>query len=352
MTARELATLRTSLRDVRRRIASGTASASDHALVPVLTAAINRGREEVQRARGTKAPGSSVTPAPVPTVGASASRGSYQPREVPSRIREIIAAQQVQLRALDRPYALRLRKLAEEAQRELTDTLRGLAPGRFSAQQTRVVLAQVRGVTDAVGARYGIRMSAEMRALSVEAGSIGRESLLAQIDEWGERYTGSVRAIARVDLAAEQLRPALLEYHSAERYTAGAIHDMRDLMSRGSLSGESLIQTADQMAGELGLTPYQAERIVRTEASRALHIVQADDMTALFGEDAGEGWLKQLVATFDDRTGADSKFVHGQAVALDGLFRDNEGREYELPPNRPNDREAVVHVPKAAPLAD
>ncbi len=275
-----------------------------------------------------------------------------KPRKVPSRIREILAEQKSSLAGLSRGHQRRLVRIARELQRDLETQLRQLAPGRFSAQQTRVVLAQVRGVVDVLGARTGVQVSREMTALATGAASVGRDSLIAQVDHWADEFRGSVRAIARPELAAELLSPGLLELHSIQRYGAGAITQMRDVMARSTLAGETLSQTSAALADEMALPPWQAERIVRTEQSRAMHVRQRDDMIDMFGEDeVNEEWLKQLLATFDDRTGEDSKFVHQQAVAPDKPFKDNLGNSYMLPPNRPNDREVMLYIPRVAAIA-
>ena len=59
---------------------------------------------------------------------------------------------------------------------------------------------------------------------------------------------------------------------------------------------------------------------------------------------AEEIFATQLVAVFDDRTGEDSKFVHSKVRRLMEPFHDRV-RDYQHPPNRPNDREVVVLVP-------
>jgi len=86
---------------------------------------------------------------------------------------------------------------------------------------------------------------------------------------------------------------------------------------------------------------------VRTEQSFASHRRQIFDLIDNFGDAAEDEFAKQLVATRDDRTGDDSLFVDGQVRRLMEEFEDNEGRRYQHPPNRPNDREVVVVVPAA-----
>ena len=53
--------------------------------------------------------------------------------------------------------------------------------------------------------------------------------------------------------------------------------------------------------------------------------------------------LKKLVAVWYKATGLDSKMLHGQTRRVTELFTDVvRGRQFDAPPNRPNDRELVV----------
>ena len=184
-----------------------------------------------------------------------------------------------------------------------------------------------------------------------QAAGIGRESLIRQINHWHDAFPGAVRRIAAVDVAGDLLADGLLEYYQASRlrYGTSAIAGIRSAMASASLSGETVSQTFEKIAKVFRMPQWRAERIVRTEQSFATHRRQVEDMRDVYGEDVVE-WRKQLIAVVpsDGRTGLDSLFVHGQTRKIDEPFRDNQGRVYMHPPNRPNDRETLVMVPAPA----
>lgn len=270
----------------------------------------------------------------------------------PAGVRAVLRAQRA---ALDKVVPDRRRALmgiAEDVQRQLEQRLQRLSgsPERYQTQEVRVLLAQVREVVDTLGSEFGVRVGEELEALGREAAGIGRESLLAEIDAWADKFQGSVRRIAPVELAGDLLGPGLLEYYDVSRSTYGmdAIRQMRQSLAASSLSGETVWVATQKLSQKLDMPEWRAERIVRTEQSFALHARQMADLQAAYGPGA-PGWKKQLVAVHDDRTGDDSIFVDGQTRALGEPFEDNEGRSYQHPPNRPNDREVVVFVPEVAP---
>lgn len=110
-----------------------------------------------------------------------------------------------------------------------------------------------------------------------------------------------------------------------------------------------------------GAPAHWAERIARTEIAGAYNRATGE-AHAKADEELGD-LLRVLSATFDKRTGPDSKNVHGQVRRTGEPFEyvDYKGaRSYFAdPPNRPNDREVVVGhrlswpIPKSLqPLSD
>lgn len=278
---------------------------------------------------------------------------AIQPVYVPDEVQELLQRQRKALERVAPQHRGRLLKLARESADKLVARLRTMAGDRFSAQETRVVLAQVRAVTQVLGAEHGQRIGAEIERIGRTAAGIGRGSLQQQIQAWQREFpVGTLGRTAPVEFAGALLDPGLLEYYrtSRERYGIEAVRKMRDVMAQGVLQGETLIQTADRMAAELRMKQWQAERIVRTEQSLAVHRQQLEDMKATFAGEEDE-WRKMLEATFDRRTGKDSRFVHHQVRRFDEPFKDNEGRKYQHPPNRPNDREVMVVVPHEATVS-
>lgn len=263
---------------------------------------------------------------------------------VPAEILAIIEGQREALEQIAPEQRARLLAIAREVADELEAQLKTMAPGRYTTQQTRVILAQVRAVTEVLGAELGERLGGAVEDIGAAAARIGRNGLLAQIEAWAPEF-GTVGRVAPVELAGDLLDEGLLEYYQVSRQTYGmeAIRKMRETLARSVMSGETLNQTTERLQADIEISETRAERIVRTESSFAMHRRQLEDAKA-----ADLGMVKQLLATFDNRTGDDSRSVHEQVRELDEPFEDNEGRRYQHPPNRPNDREAMVFVPRAA----
>jgi len=269
----------------------------------------------------------------------------------PAGVRDVLDAQRDVLAKVAPRHRRRLMGIASDVQVELEQRLQQLAgsPERYTTQEVRVLLAQVREVSETLAAEFGVRVGDEIEAVGRVAAGIGRESLLDEIDAWADKFAGSVRGTARTELAGDILGDGLLEYYDVSRDTYGlqAIKDMRQALARATLSGETVAMATVRLSQAVEIPAWRAERIVRTEQSYAVHVRQMADMRAMYGP-RGEGWRKQLVAVHDNRTGDDSIFVDGQTKRLDEPFEDNAGRVYMHPPNRPNDREVVVFVPEEA----
>lgn len=260
---------------------------------------------------------------------------------LPPAILALIRQQRDALEGLAPGHAARLLAIASDLRDEIERQLKRLAPGRFTTQQTRVVLARVRALVELLGAEFGQRIGDEIEALGKVAAKIGRDGLLQQLQAWSADH--GLPTTDRTRLARDLLDPGLVEYYDEVRRSYGAefVQKMRMALVRGTIANETVAQTAERLAGVLDISAGRAETIVRTEQSFAMHRRQMEDTRAL-----DMGLAKQLVTTFDDRTGSDSKFVDGQVRELDRPFKDNEGRTYQHPPNRPNDREVMVMVPE------
>ena len=234
--------------------------------------------------------------------------------------------------------------MAQELNERLTRVMRKLAKDRYFTQETRVIVAQARVVAEVLGAEYGDHIYTVIKQVGHDAATRGRDSLVHEIEAWGPEFTGSMRRLVRVHEASDALDPGLLDYYRVSRETYGmeAIDKMHRILALANLSGETVAQTTDKLSQVMALPAWRADRIVRTEQAFALSRRRLLDLRAL-GED--HLWRKQLIATFDDRTADDSKFVHGQVRRLDEPFIDNKGRHYQYPPNRPNDREVMVFIP-------
>ncbi len=260
-------------------------------------------------------------------------------------LRDTVARNRERLRAVQPAHVAKLLALSLKAQAEVTERIRSLDPTRFSSQRARVVLTEINEGIDELGRQLGGDIGDAVEALGTEAAGIAREDLRAQLEAWTEEHPGAARAIVRFDEAAETLSEGLLEHFEVSRLRYGdqAILRMRDAMSLSLLNDETMIQAAARIADSVGIEEWRAERIVRTEQSTSFHRQWIDEAREDLDDDVDD-FRKELVATFDPRTGDDSKFVHGQRQKLEDPFTDNAGRVYQHPPNRPNDRETVILV--------
>ena len=268
---------------------------------------------------------------------------------LPPEVARLIEGQTAALAALKPAGKAKLLAIAKDVQVTMERRLRSISAERFAAQETRVVLAQVRAVVDSLAAELGDRTGRAAEDIARAAAGVGRESLALQIEHWAREFEGSVRRIAPVELSGDLLGDGLLEYYrsSRERYGLDALARMRRAMATGSLSGETLLQTSERLSVALDLKPYWAERIVRTEASFAMHRRQLEDLRRHEIE-TGEAWEKMTTGPMDRRTGMDSRAIEGQRRPLDEAFDNPEFGPFMHNPDRPMDRGTTVFVPRIA----
>lgn len=256
----------------------------------------------------------------------------------------MLRIQHAQLDRLKPAHRRRLREIASRARADIDARLRQARPESFTAQNLRVLRVQVA----AVAAAFGDEMAEALRDFDRVAAEIARDGLTAVIGAWEPQFEGSVRNISRVPQGAALLEDVLLTRFEASRqfYGADAIRRMQGALAEAQLTGETVIQTTVRMARAMSMPAWRAERIVRTEHSWAYHRQQLADFREALGDESSE-WRKTLIATFDGRTGDDSKRVHKQVRRLHEKFDDGV-RKYMHPPSRPHDREVLVLVPAAA----
>lgn len=152
---------------------------------------------------------------------------------------------------------------------------------------------------------------------AVARASQGRQAdLLHALDK---RFAGAVRPLRFDSLAwleeqtASQIR--LRQYpRSFARYGGAAVREIEETLAKLALTGrpwtEARPQVWSAVRGVVGGREWMVDRILRTETAA---IYNGTALAAMIEEDEPENpMLKRLVATFDRRTGADSKAVHGQ----------------------------------------
>lgn len=264
---------------------------------------------------------------------------------LPSDITAIAQQAARQLERMVPAHAERLETVARDVAASLNRAIRLNAGSGYAAQQARVNLAGVEALVEAAAARHADGVVRVNREYGARAAAYGQRAMQAQIKAWAALYP-SVRPLVDVQLSSALLGQSLLEYYDTSRETYGQqrIGRMKAALARGALRGDTLAATWESLAAELAIPKWKAERIARTEHSFAFHAREMADFIEVNDGDLG-AWRKQLIATFDPRTGADSVSVHEQVRRIGQPFEDNEGRVYQHPPNRPHDREVLVFVP-------
>lgn len=245
-----------------------------------------------------------------------------------------------------------VQSLYEQARRDLRERLEKLArrgmDKSFTAHHARIALLQIEDAlasfsTDFRGvlkdgaretSRLGIdSLSREIRALEPEFQGAGVPLAIEQAAVF-ERLVDGGQSILRTKLE-----------DGVRRYTGPTVTKIERAMSVSLARGDTIGQAINEVAGVDGAfatNRYRAERIVRTEFANAYEFTKLEGMRETERRDL-PGLKRQILATFDDRTGEDSMLIHGEVRGLDEPFWDPiQKKTYMNPPNRPNDREYVV----------
>lgn len=239
------------------------------------------------------------------------------------------------------------------------------------AEHILIFLAAVRAITRKIAAIRRIDSTALFRIRLLVRASLAelRERLVS--DMLGRQHAAARRAWALArkyfnELDARILgarRPLAFE---SEDWIAAAVRDLdprRVLIERSysRLAAETIQVTeielvrvepgapGPEVAASLAaalLKGQQAQEpriasVARTETAFAFGAI---GFAAILAEDtpAAPCW-KRLVATFDTRTGKDSRLLHGQTRRAREMFYDAVlNKYYPHPPNRPHDREILV----------
>jgi len=302
---------------------------------------------------------------------------------MPSRIQEIMEGTLGDMERLGdlregsrSASAENIRRILQDAETDLARRLRGVAaPGnRFTTAQARAFQVQNEIVAEYLSLRLGGLNAEDARR------AIGRSlnETISLLEGLEERFTGVVqplrlRQAGRLSAVAGRAEQTMLRFQASswDRYGAEMIGQMENLMARGIAQGMSMDDMIGALTGHGGprgtvsmaarVTPqgvirlaeteipeglfvrnrYWAERIVRTETTRAYNGARLEGMREVRRTDMPD-MQKKIVAILDNRTAADSIAVNGQIRELDGFFVDGAGRTYQYPPARPNDRETVI----------
>jgi hypothetical protein len=267
-----------------------------------------------------------------------------------------------------------LRKAQSDLNKRLkkAESLRGPGADSFTAAQLQTTLRQIRLVL--------LELQGGMRSLIVDHGQRTAEhaaqSTLKFIKTADKKFTGvnqrlAIREASVMSRAVSGAKSSILHRLEGDkkrgpgiltRYGDTVVKRFEERLQqrfvtkkpwddvRKELIDDSPFLQKPDWPGQPPSPKAWAERIVRTEVMNAHGFAQFEGIRAV-NKAVGGGMLKILVATFDDRTGADSYAVHGQIRRPEEAFEDWYS-SYQHPPNRPNDRETVVPHHMDWPIPD
>lgn len=262
----------------------------------------------------------------------------------------------------------RASKVLERAQRELNERLQqAIAPGgagvdSFTANQLRATLEQVRAVLGPLTQS----LKSNMLELGLQAAATSALDTAAYVqaaeDEYGLGRLLPLDTAALVDVAVSGTDASLARRIASDpnhpgkpgvlaRYGLATMGKFEESLQQKLIQGKPWDAVKADLVSSSPFLQQQpafwAERLLRTETMFASNKGSFETFKQVEGI-VGE-MLKILVATFDDRTGADSYAVHGQIRRTSEPFESWFG-PYMHPPNRPNDREVVVPHNMSWPL--
>lgn len=261
---------------------------------------------------------------------------------------DIVIGQRARYERLWGALTKRQRKLADEMIADVERELERARRGSWSAAQAAATLAQLaestRGLTE--------RQLGLLRRALPGIANIARTDLAAYLTALDRHFLGVARPLRWDTLEWLQgysrplLRARLQIYRrSFARYGAEAVAGIESAMAKSVLLGTPWTEAREAVMAlvrkQVGGRQWMVDRIVRTEVAT---VYSSTTMAALLEEDEPDDpMLKKLVAIFDKATALDSKLLHGQTRRVQDLFTDVlRGRQFDAPPNRPNDREIVI----------
>lgn len=300
-------------------------------------------------------------------------------KRVPPEYLRVLAEHRRRLsRLADRRGVAQLRKIYEEAVRELEKRLAavpGTRRARFTPQQQRLFLGQLRqGVALIIK-----RMAGGLGDISRDVQTDALRSLIDDVGKLEGKFTGAaivlpVEEAAKFQGVVSGVRETMLRSHetSMAKYGARLIKAMEDQLSAAVLVGDDVGSAIERVKSAADLEWWQAERVTRTEMIWAYNATHQSGMreTAKELPDMMMRWTEYVTDTspsgMDQRVDVDSIAMHGQVAPPGGSFyfpntlpegaqlnaeqrkrwpgvqRRFAGKSWAHPPNRPNDRSSIA----------
>jgi hypothetical protein len=252
-----------------------------------------------------------------------------------------------------------IRKMApmyEEVRAEMEAKLRALVKRgmgeSFSAYHARLVMLQLKAGIQ----QFGNKLVGHLDSTGAQASALGAHHTVYSVKALEKQFVGHA-PVLQVEQAAvlrgvyKDVHPALLNrYKKSEAYyTKPVVEQVKMQMAKSIISGEGVDEAIDRVVGTDGVFAAQrwrAERIVRTELSHSYGVTQYATMRKV--QEEIPKLQRKLIETFDDRTGDDSKRLHGQVRDMGDpfVYTPPPGKKgyppFMMPPGRPNDRAVVI----------
>lgn len=272
----------------------------------------------------------------------------------PRELERLLKEQAASLRAVQKAGRLEILRVAHRALETLKQQLSAMVvSGGFSWVVRQAALAQVRYV---IGQLLDQQQSIVGAGARVAAARSAR-FVAQQMNLLDAIFSGGPRLLAFDTLAwaganSDSISRSRLRMfvNSFRRYGEAVVREIELEVVKNialgipwPLARERVHELTKSVVGD---KTWMVDRILVTETSHAWNGTQ---QAALEAEDRPDDpMMKQLVATFDRRTGKDSVLLHGQVRPVKEPFYDGyHGFEYMHPPNRPRDREIIVGFRKS-----
>jgi len=263
-------------------------------------------------------------------------------------------------RLIERGGVLRLKRLYDQAQKDLTNKLKmrmAAGDGEFTIGQMQMFQAILKEGQVKIAASMGDALAAATEETKADA-------LRAAIRDFKrlERRFGGTNITLPVEEAARFAgvlgkNTSLIRKNSSKlmgNVGATTIAKLEQELAVSLATGETVGDAISRVQQVTGNQWWQSERIVRTEQAWAFNATHADAIEDAQDEipDLMMRWTELVSdstgAKLDDRVEADSLAMHGQVAPPGGKFTMPSGKagvpvsmwgkSWSHPPNRPNDR--------------
>jgi hypothetical protein len=247
---------------------------------------------------------------------------------MPSRIERLLDRQAAELAKLDEKDAALVLRALDDGRRDLAERLRRLPESSWTAQHTRMALAETEAGIRQLQERLGVVLADQERRRH----ELAMEHLLRVLREQESEFAevgGPLRTRMIARLSQDQ--GLLLHRHSVQRYGSELITRIQREIVLGQTSQMTLDQVVDRIVstdqGVFASMRYRAELIARMEAGRQYddgHQASLEEASDLLDDpDDPDPLMKRADEYSDQRNHPFSRALHGRLAPVKG--------EWEVP---------------------